>query len=77
MVRRGPETVIERVQSQRGGKREKEQDTEKEIGDEIFLSPLEMDEPLTPATTKDSEYKRDDVQDLKMTPPTKTSMFGH
>jgi hypothetical protein len=54
IVRRGPETVIERVQSQRsGGKRDRE------VSDEIFMSPMEMGEMLTPVTTRESEYHKD------------------
>ena len=66
IVRRGPETVIERVQSQRAGKRERER--EREISDEMFLNPLEVGEALSPITTRESEYGKD----LKMTPPTRT-----
>jgi hypothetical protein len=54
IVRRGPETVIERVQSQRnGGKRDKE------TSDELYLSSMEVGETLTPVTTRDSEYSKD------------------
>jgi hypothetical protein len=73
MVRRGPETVIERVQSQRSGRRERgrERDREKEISDEMFsASPLEIGEPLTTVTTRDSDFSTY----LKMTPPSKTSI---
>jgi hypothetical protein len=53
MVRRGPETVIERVQSQRtGGRKDRERDT----SDEMFLSTIEMGEPLSMVTTRDSDY---------------------
>jgi len=69
MVRRRPETVIERVQSQRAGKREGER--EREISDEMFLSPMDTGEALTPVTTKDSEYGKD----RKTTPPTKTGIY--
>ena len=65
IVRRGPETVIERVQSQRGGKRERER--ERDISDEMFLSPMEIGEELTPVSSESG-------QDLKMTPPTKTGI---
>jgi hypothetical protein len=66
IVRRGPETVIERVQSQRGGKRERER--ERDVSDEIFLSPMEIGEELTPVTSESG-------QDLKMTPSTKTGIY--
>ena len=74
MVRRGPETVIERVQSQRSWRRERgrERERPREVSDEMFLSPLDMDEPLTTVTTRDSEYSTN----LKMTPPSKTSTDG-
>jgi len=63
MVRRGPETVIERVQSQRGGAKR-----DKEFSDEGFL---EIGETLTPVTTRNSEFETQ----LKMTPPSKMSIF--
>ena len=56
MVRRGPETVIERVQSQRGGAKKERDSTE-----EMFPSPMDG-ELLTPVTTRTSE-------DLGITPP--------
>jgi hypothetical protein len=60
IVRRGPETVIERVQSQRnGGKRDRE------MSDDMFLSPMEVGETLTPVTTWESEHSKE----TKMTPP--------
>lgn len=58
MVRRGPETMIERVQSNRAKR-------ERDTSDEMFVSPLEDGEPLTPVMTKDSTYSTD----LRMTPP--------
>jgi hypothetical protein len=68
IVRRGPETVIERVQSQRSGWKR-----EREISDETFLSPGDIGEPLTPVTTRESEY----VKDLNMTPPPKSRIGMH
>lgn len=53
IVWRGPETVIERVQSQRGIRREKE------VTDETFLSSLEAGEPLTSVITRDNEHAKD------------------
>jgi hypothetical protein len=70
IVRRGPETVIERVQGQRAARRERER--EKEISDETFLSPMEMGEALTPVTTREGEYGKD----LNITPPRKTGIYG-
>jgi hypothetical protein len=68
MVRRAPEPVLERSQSQRGGQHERERDT----NDEFILSPMEMGEPLTSVPTPDSECGRD----LKMTPTTsRTGMY--
>lgn len=66
-VRRGPETVLERVQSQRGGRRERD------TSEEVYLSSLIMDgELLTPISTKTSEFEKD----IRMTPPTsKASKF--
>jgi hypothetical protein len=59
MVRRvGPETMIERVQSNRAKR-------ERETSDEMFVSPLEYGEPLTPVMTQNSTYSTD----LRMTPP--------
>lgn len=67
IVRRGPESVIERVQSQRnGGKKERE------ISDETFFGSPEMGETLTPVTTRDSEYGKD----LKMTSSLPKSRIG-
>jgi hypothetical protein len=60
IVWRGPETVIERVQSQRGAKREKE------ISDETFLGPLEMGEQLAPVALRDDNH----AKDFKATPST-------
>ena len=68
IVRRGPETVIERVQSQRAGRREREK--ERELSDEMFLSPMETGEASSPGITRDGEYGKD----LNLTPPTKTGM---
>jgi hypothetical protein len=60
MVRRGPDAMIERVQSQRsGGKRERE------VSDETFMSQAEVGEMLTPVTTRDTEM----VKEIKGTPP--------
>ena len=59
MVRRGPDAMIERVQSQRGGKRDRE------ISEESLLSPMEAGEMLTPVTTRDSEM----VREVRGTPP--------
>jgi hypothetical protein len=59
MVRRvGPETMIERVQSNRAKR-------ERETSDEMFMSSLEYGEPLTPVMTQNSTYSTD----LRMTPP--------
>ena len=58
MVRRGPETVIERVQSNRAKR-------ERDTGDEMVLNPLDYGEPLTPVMTRDSAYSAD----LRVTPP--------
>ena len=59
MVRRvGPETMIERVQSNRAKR-------ERDTSDEMFVSSLEYGEPLTPVMTQNSTYSTD----LKMTPP--------
>lgn len=71
MVRKGPETVIERVQSQRSGRRERgrEREREREISDEMFLSPSDVGEALTPVTTRDSESST-----RKTTPPSRTSI---
>jgi hypothetical protein len=62
IVRRAPETVIERVQSQRGGGKR-----DREVSDEIFFNPVDVGEALTPVTTRESEYQKD----LKATPPPK------
>jgi len=72
MVRKGPETVIERVQSQRNGRRERgrEREREKEINDEMFLSPLDVGEALTRVTTRESESSTN----RKSTPPSRTSI---
>jgi hypothetical protein len=69
MVRRGPDAMLERVQSQRsGGKRERE------VSDEVYmmpmdggevLSPVTTREMLTPVTTRESEI----VKEIKGTPP--------
>lgn len=69
IVRRGPETVIEKVQSQRGGGR-RERERDKEMSEDISLTPMDED-ALTPATTRETEPSRD----LKGTPPPKFGDF--
>lgn len=70
IVRRGPESVIEKVQGQRNGtKRERER--EKETSEDMPLTAME-DYILTPMTTRDTEY----VKDIREPPPLKTGMMS-
>jgi hypothetical protein len=65
IVRKGPDAFVERVQNQRGGNKR-----ERDPNDEVFLSPSEIGESLTPTTTRGS-----DVVSTKATPP-KWSTFS-